>query len=150
MSGQAGSHLANKQSTNNEYNQSNLLIDNVPLSAHKNNSLIKLNILLNKTGRLPGPANFPNEKGFFLPPKQPAIKSMLSPMIILCLVEIQTSEGVHGDPLLRSLLLYTPDHKSYKTWNLWFPKKQMSSIWETEYHYRKKNLKWSILNISDY
>ena len=35
------------------------LIDGVPLSAHKNNYLLKLIILLNKTGRLPGPANFP-------------------------------------------------------------------------------------------
>ena len=55
--------LANQQSTNNEYEhytQSNLSTDNVPLSAHTNNYLIKLIILLNKTGRLPGPSNFPN------------------------------------------------------------------------------------------
>ena len=32
--GQAGSPLANQQSTNNEYNQSNLLINIVQLSAH--------------------------------------------------------------------------------------------------------------------
>ena len=51
-------------------------------------------------------------------------------MIILCLVEIQTSEGVYGDPLLRSLLLYTPDHKSYKTWNLWSPEKQKCQVYE--------------------
>ena len=57
--------LANQQTINNEYShytQSNLSTDNVPLSAHKNNYLIKLIILLNKnkTGRLPEPANFPN------------------------------------------------------------------------------------------
>ena len=45
-------HLANQQATNNELyrNQSNLLMDSVPLSAHKNNYVIKLIILLNKTG----------------------------------------------------------------------------------------------------
>ena len=62
ISGQAAAHreyLANQQSTYNENDQRNLLIDSVPLSAHKNNYLIKLIILLNKTGRLPGPANFP-------------------------------------------------------------------------------------------
>ena len=32
----------------------------MPLSAHKNNYLLKLIILLNKTGWLPGPANFPS------------------------------------------------------------------------------------------
>ena len=37
-------------------NQSNLLIDSVPLSGHKNDYLIKLVILLNKTGRLSGPS----------------------------------------------------------------------------------------------
>ena len=53
-------YLADQQSTkNNEYNQSNLLIESLPLSAHKNNYLTKLIILLNKTGRLPRPANFP-------------------------------------------------------------------------------------------
>ena len=55
--------LANQQSTNNEYNhytQSNLSTDNVPLSAHTNNYLIKLISRRNKTGRLPGPANFCN------------------------------------------------------------------------------------------
>ena len=55
-------HLAYQQSTNNEYNhytESNLLINNVPLSAHTNNYLIKLIIPLNKTGPLLGPANFP-------------------------------------------------------------------------------------------
>ena len=52
--------MANQRSTNNEYNhytQSKLLINNVPLSAHTNNYLIKLIIPLNKTGQLPGPAN---------------------------------------------------------------------------------------------
>ena len=64
ISGQAGSlqiYLANQWSTNNEYNhftQSNLLIDNVPLSEHVNNNLIKLIIPLNKTGQLPGPGEF--------------------------------------------------------------------------------------------
>ena len=54
--------LANQQSTNDEYNHytHNLSTDNVPLSAHTNNYLIKLVILLNKTSSLPGPANFPN------------------------------------------------------------------------------------------
>ena len=47
--------MANQQSANNEYNQTNLLIGSVPLLAHKNNYLIKLIILLNKTGLLPGP-----------------------------------------------------------------------------------------------
>ena len=50
-----------QQSANNEYNQCNLLIDSVPLSAQKNNYLMKLIILLNKTGLLPRPANFPSE-----------------------------------------------------------------------------------------
>ena len=55
-------YLANQQSINNEHNhytESNLLIDNVPLSAYTNNYLIKLVIPLNKTGLLPIPANFP-------------------------------------------------------------------------------------------
>ena len=55
--------LANQQSTNDEYHhytQSNLSTDNVPISAHENNYLIKLIILRNKTSRLPGPSNFPN------------------------------------------------------------------------------------------
>ena len=56
-------NLANQQSTNNEYNhytQSNLLINNVLLSAHTINYLIKLIIHVNKTGQLPGPANLSN------------------------------------------------------------------------------------------
>ena len=52
-------HLANQQSTNNEYNQSYLLIDSVLQLADKNNDLIKLIIPLNKMGLLPGPMNFP-------------------------------------------------------------------------------------------
>ena len=45
ISGRAGSpqHLANQQSTSNEYNNTlNLLVDDVLLSAHSNNYLIKL------------------------------------------------------------------------------------------------------------
>ena len=72
ISGQAGSpqiYLANQRSTNNEYNhytQSNLLIDNVPLSTHINNYLIKLIIPLNKTGQPPDPANFSNDSYLLL------------------------------------------------------------------------------------
>ena len=61
--------MANKRSTNNEYNhytQSNILIDNVPLSAHINNYLIKLIIPLNKTGQPPDPANFSNDSYLLL------------------------------------------------------------------------------------
>ena len=61
-------YLANQRSTNNEYinyTQSNSLIDNVPLLAHINNYLIKLIIPLNKTGQLPGPANFSNMPNFY-------------------------------------------------------------------------------------
>ena len=47
---------------NNHYTQSNLLIDNVPLSAHINNYSIKLIIPLKKTGQLPALANVSNKK----------------------------------------------------------------------------------------
>ena len=51
------------------------MINNVPLSAHKNSYLIKLIIPLNKTGLLPRPANFPNE-----------VDPLVENLLIICVI----------------------------------------------------------------